>query len=202
MKCFISYTLTGDLTDAKAKDKMGSKQILAEWQYYKYVIDETNIKEKTLWLDVRGNHGKKPTYKFIYSIILIEEIIYGIINMFSDNFNVVSLNSKNNYYSNYSVQGKKHPRSYIYNVVVGSETYSFIAIDACLKPGPKRPFNFVGVLDHREINKIQQLVNQSKEINADYIIWFGHYPTSCILSKSDVGIRNILGKIINMIRYI
>lgn len=120
--------------------------------------------------------------------------------MLSDNFNVVSLNSKNNYYSNYSVQGKKHPRSYIYNIVVGSETYSFIAIDACLKPGPKRPFNFIGVLDQREISKIQQLVNQSREINTDYIIWFGHYPTSCILSQSDIGIRNILGTI-NMVRY-
>ncbi|KMQ88411.1 transmembrane protein 62, partial [Lasius niger] len=47
---------SGDLTDAKNEDEMGSKQILKEWQYYKYVIDETNIKERTLWLDVRGNH--------------------------------------------------------------------------------------------------------------------------------------------------
>lgn len=85
----------------------------------------------------------------------------------------------------------------MYNVNVGSETYSFIAIDACLKPGPKRPFNFVGVLDQREINKIQQLVNRSRESNADYIIWFGHYPTSCILSQADTNIRNILGKTID-----
>lgn len=40
---------------------MGSMQILEEWQYYKYVIDETNVKQKTLWLDVRGNHGKKQS---------------------------------------------------------------------------------------------------------------------------------------------
>ncbi|XP_029663755.1 transmembrane protein 62-like isoform X2 [Formica exsecta] len=158
---------SGDLTDAKSIDEMGSKQILEEWQYYKYVIDKTNIKEKTLWLDVRGNH---------------------------DNFNVVSLDSKNNYYSNYSIQGKKYPRSYMYNVNIGSETYSFIAIDACLKPGPKRPFNFVGILDQQEIDKIQQLVNQSKESNADHAIVFGHYPTSCILSQSDTNIRNILGR--------
>lgn len=84
----------------------------------------------------------------------------------------------------------------MYNINIGSETYSFIAIDACLKPGPRRPFNFIGVLDQHEINKIQQLANQSKESNANYIIWFGHYPTSCILSQSDTGIRNILGKII------
>lgn len=52
------YNSTGDLTDAKAKDKMGSKQILEEWQYYKHVLDETEVTKKTLWLDVRGNHGR------------------------------------------------------------------------------------------------------------------------------------------------
>lgn len=44
---------------------MGSKQILEEWQYYKYVIEETNVKEKTLWLDVRGNHGKKQVFSIM-----------------------------------------------------------------------------------------------------------------------------------------
>ncbi|XP_014599513.1 PREDICTED: transmembrane protein 62-like [Polistes canadensis] len=158
---------SGDLTDAKSKDKMGSNQILQEWIYYKNILENTNVKNKTLWLDVRGNH---------------------------DNFNVVSLESKNNYYSNYSIQGKKYPRSYMHKVTVGSETYSFIAIDACLKPGPKRPFNFVGVLDKQELRKIEELVNVSNYNNADYIIWFGHYPTSCILSQSKTNIRNIIGR--------
>lgn len=83
----------------------------------------------------------------------------------------------------------------MYNVNTGLETYSFIAIDACLKPGPKRPFNFIGILDQDEINRIQQLINQSKEINATHAIVFGHYPTSSIISNSDTNIRNILGKI-------
>ncbi|XP_053989724.1 transmembrane protein 62-like isoform X2 [Hylaeus anthracinus] len=158
---------SGDLTDAKAKDEKGSKQILEEWEYYKQVLDDTEITKKTLWLDVRGNH---------------------------DNFNVVGLESKNNYYSNYSIQGKKHPRSYMYNINVGSELYSFIAIDACLKPGPRRPFNFVGVLDEHEIKSIYGLVNKSYENNADFLIWFGHYPTSCILSHTNTGVRNIIGR--------
>ncbi|CAL7945274.1 unnamed protein product [Xylocopa violacea] len=102
---------SGDLTDAKAKDKMGSKQILEEWQYYKRVLDDTEVSKKTLWLDVRGNH---------------------------DNFNVLTLESKNNYYANYSIQGKKHPRSYMYTIDIGSELYTFIAIDACLKPGRQK----------------------------------------------------------------
>lgn len=38
---------------------MGSKQILEEWQYYKRILDDTEISKRTLWLDVRGNHGKK-----------------------------------------------------------------------------------------------------------------------------------------------
>lgn len=101
--------------------------------------------------------------------------------------------SKNNYYSNYSIQGKKHPRSYMYTINIGSELYTFIAIDACLKPGPRRPFNFVGMLDEHEIKSIRSLVNKSQENNADYMIWFGHYPTSCILSHGDTGIRSIIG---------
>jgi len=80
----------------------------------------------------------------------------------------------------------------MYNVNTGLETFSFIAIDACLKPGPKRPFNFIGFLDQDEINRIQQLVNRSKE-NAAHAIMFGHYPTSSIISHIDV--RNLLGKI-------
>ncbi|CAK9804583.1 Transmembrane protein 62 [Anthophora plagiata] len=158
---------SGDLTDAKAKDKMGSKQILEEWQYYKQVLDDTEVSKKTLWLDVRGNH---------------------------DNFNVLTLESKNNYYLNYSIQGKKYPRSYMYTINSGSELYTFIAVDACLKPGPRRPFNFVGMLDEHEINSIYTLLNKSQENNADFIIWFGHYPTSCILSPPNTGIRNIIGK--------
>ncbi|XP_076646835.1 transmembrane protein 62 [Halictus rubicundus] len=159
---------SGDLTDAKTKDKMGSKQILEEWEYYKQVLDETEVSKRTLWLDVRGNH---------------------------DNFNVVSTESRNNYYANYSIQGKKHPRSYMYTINIGSELYTFIAVDACLKPGPRRPFNFVGVLDDQEMRTISGFVNKSQENNADFIIWFGHYPTSCILSQSCTGVRNVIGRL-------
>lgn len=83
----------------------------------------------------------------------------------------------------------------MYNINTGLETFSFIAIDACLKPGPKRPFNFIGILDQDEINRIQQLVNLSKESNAAHAIVFGHYPTSSIITQSDTNIRSILGKI-------
>lgn len=110
-----------------------------------------------------------------------------------DNFNVLHINSADNFYSNYSIQGKRHPRSYMRRITVGSEKYAFIAIDACLQPGPRRPFNFVGALDAGEIEKIHRLVADSRQKKSDYIFWFGHYPTSCIIAQCDDGVRSLMG---------
>ncbi|KAG8035777.1 hypothetical protein G9C98_001433 [Cotesia typhae] len=157
---------SGDLTDAKTKDAMGSKQILDEWEHYKRVLKETDVTKRTTWLDVRGNH---------------------------DNFNVIALNSSENYYTNYSVQGRNHSRSYIHQISANKEKFSFIAIDACLEPGPRRPFNFIGLLDNKEVDHVRKLAQESRRLNSHYIIWFGHYPTSSILTEDTRSIRNIMG---------
>lgn len=49
---------TGDLTDAKAKDNLGSSQVKSEWLYYHNIIKESGVSLNTVWLDIRGNHGK------------------------------------------------------------------------------------------------------------------------------------------------
>ncbi|KAH0539902.1 transmembrane protein 62-like [Cotesia glomerata] len=157
---------SGDLTDAKTKDAMGSKQILDEWEHYKRILKETDVTKRTTWLDVRGNH---------------------------DNFNVIALNSSENYYTNYSVQGRNHSRSYIHQISANKEKFSFIAIDACLDPGPRRPFNFIGLLDNKEVDHVRKLAQESRRLNSNYIIWFGHYPTSSILTEDTRSIRNIMG---------
>ncbi|CAG5100431.1 Similar to TMEM62: Transmembrane protein 62 (Homo sapiens) [Cotesia congregata] len=157
---------SGDLTDAKTKDAMGSKQILDEWEHYKRVLKETDVTKRTTWLDVRGNH---------------------------DNFNVIARNSSENYYTNYSVQGRNHSRSYIHQISANKEKFSFIAIDACLDPGPRRPFNFIGLLDNKEVDHVKKLAQESRRLNSNYIIWFGHYPTSSILTEDTRNIRSIMG---------
>lgn len=48
---------TGDLTDAKAKDNLGSSQVKKEWIYYYNIITESGVTKDTVWLDIRGNHG-------------------------------------------------------------------------------------------------------------------------------------------------
>ncbi|VVC93869.1 unnamed protein product [Leptidea sinapis] len=99
---------TGDLTDAKAKDNLGSSQVKSEW-------------------------------------------------------------------------GSSHAKSYVYYKQHNGVNVAFLGIDACPEPGLRRPFNFIGILDGQEQQKIQKLKTEA-ESKADHIVWFGHYPTSCILS--------------------
>lgn len=80
----------------------------------------------------------------------------------TDNFNIPDKNSSLNYYRKYSEQGKIHPRSYLYQISHGNDLYSFMAVDACLDPGPRRPFNFVGMLNIQEANHIKELMQQTE----------------------------------------
>lgn len=48
---------SGDLTDAKDIDYLGSRQYEGEWKIYRDILDSANVQNKTLWMDIRGNHG-------------------------------------------------------------------------------------------------------------------------------------------------
>lgn len=106
---------------------IGSRQYEEEWKTYQKLIIENNVLKETKWLDVRGNH---------------------------DNFDVHSGNDSSNYFRKYGIM-KNRERSYKYDLKLpNGDSYSFIAIDACLEPGPRRPFNFFGSLQEVRLNKI------------------------------------------------
>ena len=46
--------VTGDLTDAKASDKIKTQQYIEEWEMYKAAVEEGA--GKMAWYDMRGNH--------------------------------------------------------------------------------------------------------------------------------------------------
>ncbi|KAK7103093.1 hypothetical protein V1264_018058 [Littorina saxatilis] len=154
--------ITGDLTDAKTSDDRTSGQMEEEWQIYRHAIDTCKTFTSATFLDTRGNH---------------------------DAFDVAEVSGSSNLYRKYSVMGTQHALSYHHQHVTPFGTYSFIAVDACPVPGPRRPFNFFGYLDDVRVHQLEGLSVESGGSNLT--VWFGHYPTSFIV-QDPPGIRHVM----------
>jgi hypothetical protein len=113
--------VTGDLTDAKLADQVRSQQFREEWEMYSSLLKETGILNHYPWLDLRGNH---------------------------DAFDVVSFNHSSNFYKSYRrAHTHRDTESYVYTHTTAFGKYSFVGLDATPPLGPRRPFNFFGIVD-------------------------------------------------------
>lgn len=107
----------------------------------------------------------------------------------TDAFNVYSWNSTNNYYRKYTHRGNQSEGHYMYTLTKGEDKYNFLGIDACPQPAPKRPYNFIGHLKTSDLDSIKQLLTKAPTSNST--IFFGHYPTSSIITQTP-GLRNLI----------
>ena len=156
--------VTGDLTDGKTPNNVGSTQYEDEWISYKNLWKNYCVENnQTLWLDIRGNH---------------------------DTFDVKSDQDKTNYFNQYGVEGNK--RSYLKTLRFEGKKYAFVGIDATLTPGPKRPFNFFGSLTQEHMDQVESLLEEGQQFNDAGFVVFGHYPLSTVVSPSP-GIKTLVG---------
>ncbi|KAL5103511.1 Transmembrane protein 62 [Taenia crassiceps] len=154
---------SGDITDAKLPNMRGSRQFEVEWAAYERTVRKFCASQRTMWLDLRGNH---------------------------DNFNVPSVFHPENYFRQYSVGGPNFTQSYMITHRKSFGTYSFIALDACPSPGIKRPFNFFGLITPELGRSLQSF--SARVYGSNQTFWFGHYPTSTIISPG-FDLRGLIG---------
>ncbi|EDO48624.1 predicted protein, partial [Nematostella vectensis] len=149
---------TGDLTDAKEPDLLGSQQYPEEWETYYGILQNSGVTHKTKWLDIRGNH---------------------------DAFDVPSLKSSKNYFRSYSSSGPDPSRGVASYQVMHRTTfglYAFNALDMTLHHGTRRPFNFFGHVEEDRVKKMEEFAERS--LTANMSIWFGHYTFSTLTRPS------------------
>ncbi|ORX46737.1 Metallo-dependent phosphatase [Hesseltinella vesiculosa] len=144
--------VTGDLTDAKDHRRVTSQQYLEEWKLYRNAIDQQTW-TNTTWYDIRGNH---------------------------DCFDLPSWQSKVNHYRTHGQQAEQVERGqgiYTWQYSPSYGDYRFVAIDACPKRGPSRPFNFFGYLTSATMDRLVSAVTPL----ANHTFVFSHYPTTTMV---------------------
>lgn len=177
--------ISGDLTNAFARNGT-STQYEEEWRIYNDILIQSNVANKTLWLDIRGNHGTCMTSVLRVFFKCSAQVLFNFCIMFCnvqliDNSDVKDINSDNNYFRKYSIQGHDHPRSYFYTIELNNgEKVGFIAVDLCPIVGVKLAFNFGGRLTDDEMKTVKSLLQRARDLDVKYLFWFGHYPTSTI----------------------
>ncbi|KAM3181446.1 hypothetical protein ACTXT7_014365 [Hymenolepis weldensis] len=104
---------------------------------------------------------------------------------------VIWLDLRGNHGSKYSVTGRNFTNSYMITHRKPFGTYAFIAVDACPTPGLKRPFNFFGLVTEDLSRSLRTFSTMAEENNQTF--WFGHYPTSTIVSPG-FDLRKLIGE--------
>ncbi|CAM6062583.1 unnamed protein product [Sphagnum tenellum] len=150
--------ITGDLTDAKNKERTATRQDEGEWIDYwdsiQKVADGSGLPIERFF-DMRGNHDK-----------------YG-----------VPLSSSLDYYSAYSVNGHLNRTNLVQSITVlggDGRKHLFVGIDDAMQIGLRAPSNVFGHPTDQSLVDIDQQLSQWDHDNSAPVtkIVFGHFPMS------------------------
>ena len=153
----MALLVSGDLTDAKEEGGVGSGQLREEWETYREILRESNIANRTVYLDIRGNH---------------------------DTFDVPDYRERENLFKSHSKMGPTQSSSYLTTIKSRSgKQLSIVAMDASLNPGPKKVYNFLGHLTDRHLSQLADLKAEAEL--SEHQLYFGHFPISCIVPSTE-----------------
>ncbi|CAN6295695.1 unnamed protein product [Urochloa humidicola] len=154
--------VTGDITDAKNRQRTTSRQDEYEWDTYKKTIDAiagSGGIDKSRIFDIRGNH---------------------------DTYGVPYRGGELDFFSTYSVNSQLKRLSTISSISLqGDRSYQFLGIDDTMSVGIRYPANLFGHPTDKRIeavnSELQYWTNHSK-VPVTKVV-FGHFPMSFTTSS-------------------
>ncbi|CAL4938620.1 unnamed protein product [Urochloa decumbens] len=154
--------VTGDITDAKNRQRTTSRQDEYEWVTYKKTIDAiagSGGIDKSRIFDIRGNH---------------------------DTYGVPYRGGKLDFFSTYSVNSQLKRLSTISSILLqGDRSYQFLGIDDTMSVGIRYPANLFGHPTDKRIeavnSELQYWTNHSN-VPVTKVV-FGHFPMSFTTSS-------------------
>lgn len=155
--------ITGDLTDAKSKDRRSRRQDEAEWVQYSEsigkVIEDSGLPQYAFY-DLRGNHDK---------------------------FGVPEVGGKLDYFSKYSVSAQNNRTSTVQSVTLMNRGWKhvFVGIDDSMGVGLGGPCNLFGHPTDQQLQKVDLELSQWDAQSPEKVtkVVFGHFPMSFTASS-------------------
>lgn len=155
--------ITGDLTDAKSKDRISRRQDEAEWVQYSQtmnkVIADSGLPQHAFY-DLRGNH---------------------------DNYGVPEVGGALDYFSKYSISATMNRTSTVQSVTVMSRGWKhlFVGMDSSMSIGLRGPCNVFGHPTDQQLQKVDLELSQWDTCSPENItkVVFGHFPMSFTASS-------------------
>ncbi|CAL5089792.1 unnamed protein product [Urochloa decumbens] len=168
--------ITGDLTDAKSKDLLSSRQEEFEWIEYQRVIDDVANRSglnKERFYDLRGNH---------------------------DSYGVPEFGGMFDFYKKHSINARLGRKGAVQSITLqnGGRKHLFVGFDSAMDIGLRSPTNIFGQSTDQLLfdldAALSQWDNQSTSSPVTKIA-FGHFPISfSALTTSGRSIRDVFLK--------